>query len=369
MTEISEDFAIYAAASDFNPDRLILAREAQGMRQQDLAERVEATQSAISQFESGAVKPSPETVARLSLALGYPPEFFSQPLGSRLDPERCHFRKLRGTTKREQRQVLARGDLLLAVVEALEEHVVFPAEQISQCAASVASFEDIEALAERLREAWSLGLGPIANMVDLLERLGVLVLELRGHSRALDAFSTWLDDRPLVFLSNEKDSASRRRFDCAHELGHLLMHGEADPGNRELEDEANRFAGAFLLPAASFSREYPKRLSWGHLRALKKRWKVSLAAIIKRAYDLELISEATYRRAYVRLSQAGWRETEPDEPTYERGRLIADAVRKLAESGLRQIADLADAIAVRQRTLRDLLTGTEPQPALSLSLS
>ena len=133
MADISStnDVAVYAAAADFNPPRLSLAREAQGLSQKELAARVDTTPSAISQFESGASRPSPETVARLSLALGYPPRFFSRPLGARLNLSGCHFRKLRTAPKREQRQVLARGDLLLSVVDELQQHVVFPEEQIS----------------------------------------------------------------------------------------------------------------------------------------------------------------------------------------------------------------------------------------------
>lgn len=365
-----KDLAVYTAASEFIPERLTLAREAQGLSQKELAARIETSPSAVSQFESAATNPSPETLARISLALGYPPRFFAEPLRSeRLDLNACHFRKLRAAPKREQRQVLARGDLLLSLVRELEDYVLFPQEVVSDCMAEVESEEEIEMLAEHLRSVWGLGQGPISDMIALLERLGVLVLELKGHSKTLDAFSTWTQSRPLIFLSSEKNSSSRRRFDCAHELGHLLMHSEADPGNRDFEAQADRFASAFLLPAETLRREYPKQMNWGHLRALKRRWKVSLAALIRRAYDLELISEATYRRAYVRLNKAGWREHEPDEPPMERTSLVLKAVRKLAESGRRQLADLAEAVALRQRTVKDLLSGSSPQPALSLSLS
>ena len=364
-----DDLSAYAAAADFNGRRLRLAREAQKLSQRSLAAKVETTPSAISQFESGVSKPAPETVARLALALGYPPRFFAQPLGDRLELSDCHFRKLRSVPMAEQRQVLARGDLLLSVVQQLRELVVFPTEQISGHMTDVESLEEMEALAERLRDTWELGLGPISDMIALLERLGVLVLELRGHSRALDAFSTWFNGQPLVFLSSDKNSSSRRRFDCAHELGHLLTHRDADPGNKDLENQANRFASAFLMPASSFSKEYPTRLSWGHLRALKKRWKVSLAAMVKRAFDLELISEATYRRAFVRLNSAGWRKHEPDEPPFERTTLMLKAVRRLTEDGRRHLAHLAEAIALRESTIEELVSGAAPQPALSLSLS
>ena len=360
------DPEVYRAADGFRSERLTLAREAQGLTQKALAERIDTTPSAVSHFEADSAKPSPETVARLSLTLGYPPDFFSKELGERLDLEACHFRKLRSTPKRDQRQLLARGDLLLSVLREIEPLVSFPDERISGLSSSEGSSHEIEGLAGKVREALSLGSGPISNMVDVLENLGVIVLELPGHSRELDAFSTWADGRPLVFLSSEKHSSSRRRFDCAHELGHLLMHRSAEPGNREHEAQAHRFAGAFLLPAESFAREYPKRLSWGHLRALKRRWKVSLAAMVRRAFDLGLITEATYRRAFVRLNQAGWREREPDEPPMEHPSLLSKAIAALTNAGHWNLEELADASSLHLPMLQGLLRAADPQPSLPL---
>jgi hypothetical protein len=43
----------------------------------------------------------------------------------------------------------------------------------------------------------------------------------------------------------------RGRFDAAHELGHLVMHGHERPlPGPEAEREANQFASAFLMPRA-----------------------------------------------------------------------------------------------------------------------
>lgn len=42
----------------------------------------------------------------------------------------------------------------------------------------------------------------------------------------LDAFSVWFDNKPFIFLSSDKDTNVRIRFDIAHEIGHLLMHAD-----------------------------------------------------------------------------------------------------------------------------------------------
>jgi hypothetical protein len=143
------------------------------------------------------------------------------------------------------------------------------------------------------------------------------------------------EGRPMVFLSTDRGAlASRRRFDAAHELAHLIAHGGCEVGDPALEDVADRFASAFLLPAAPFRSECPTRLSWPALRDLKRRWGVSLLAIVRRAYDLGIYSEATYRRAHVQYGQHGWRaQGEPDEPPMERPTLVQHVVAQLAEAG------------------------------------
>lgn len=95
-----------------------------------------------------------------------------------------------------------------------------------------------------------LGEAPIANMVHLLETKGVRVFSLVEDCHELDAFSTWLDGTPFVFLNTRK-SAERSRMDAAHELGHLVLHRVGRPQGKEAEEEATRFGAAFLMPRAS----------------------------------------------------------------------------------------------------------------------
>lgn len=325
---------IVRAAREFTASRLTLAREMEGLTLKELADKIDATPSAVGQFESGVTKPKIETIIRLSLALGVPPEFFSAPPLPVLAEEQCHFRSLRSTTVKERRQVLASGSLLRSVVDYFREYVNFPPDRLSSLRELWSGLPDPNALALRLRDIWALGHGPISNMVGLLEANGVIVVDVPGHSKRLDAFSIWTDDVPMVFLTVEKESSSRRRFDAAHELGHLLMHSGCRPGDAAAEAQADAFASAFLLPREPFMAECPRRLDWDRLRALKRRWGVSLAAIVRRAFDLGLFTEATYRRAYSYLNQIGWRMSEPDEPAMERPSLLQRSFSLLKGAGL-----------------------------------
>jgi Zn-dependent peptidase ImmA (M78 family)/DNA-binding XRE family transcriptional regulator len=353
------DREVEALLQGFRPERLILAREARGLQKKELAERVDLTPSAVSQIERGKIRPAPETLLRLALALRVPPAFFSGPPPVGIAAEDCHFRRLRSATQTEQRRVRASGALILEVVHHLEQLAELPAEEITPLAAQVQTVEEIEAVAERVREAWALGLGPISDVVALLERRGVLPIEVEGHSARLDAFSVWVRGRPVVFLSTEKESASRRRFDAAHELGHLFMHVDVSPGDPGLEKEADAFASAFLLPRATFGAECPRRLSWPHLLELKRRWKVSLAAMVRRGYDLGIYSEATYRRAYMQLNKRGWRENEPEEPLMERPRILREVVQLLEKAGYPR-AQIAERVQLHTTDLERLLYFGEP---------
>ena len=343
------------AIKDFAPARLTLARDKAGLDIKELAERIDTTPSAVSQFESGRARPKIETLIRLALALGVPPDFFSGPPLPGIAVEDCHFRSQKSATKKERRRVLAHGTVLKQVADYLTEYVKFPEEQLSDLRTTVDSRAEIEDLAIRVRDYWNLGLGPIDDMLRLLEQQGVLPVEVPGHSRRLDAFSAWIDNKPVVFLTIDKGSSSRRRWDAAHELAHLLMHDAAsDDGRVNRENEANAFAGAFLLPAGPFMSECPRSLEWGKLRALKKRWGVSIAAIVRRAFDLDIFSEATYRRAYVILNKLGWRKKEPDEPPMERPTLLKRAVQLLVDQG-RPLSRIAKDLRMGEGALRDLL--------------
>ncbi len=117
-----------------------------------------------------------------------------------------------------------------------------------------------------VRVAWELGDGPIANVVGLLERKGVIVSRLPAATDEVDALSCQIGERPFIVLATNKDAADRARFDAAHELAHLLLHEDAQPGDAEVERAAHRFAAEFLAPAASIRRELPNRLDWPEVR-------------------------------------------------------------------------------------------------------
>lgn len=292
----------------FDGRRLTQARQFRRMLKAEVATEVGVTPAAIGQFESGTARPSAPTLGKLSLALGVPVGFFES--GRRtvtLAEDDAHFRSLRSTSKRDRAQARAQVERLAEAVFALEERVRLPQASLPTIAVGTLP----EAAARLVREEWGLGFGPIANVVGTLERHGVIVARLAAATDEVDAFSCWIGDRPFVILASNKGAADRSRFDAAHELGHLVLHADALPGDPDIEREGHRFAAEFLTPEASILAELPSRVDWRTFAELKLRWGVAIAMLIRRARDLGRISDAAYRRAMVEMGRRGWRQDEP----------------------------------------------------------
>jgi Zn-dependent peptidase ImmA (M78 family) len=171
----------------------------------------------------------------------------------------------------------------------------------------------------------------------------------------VDAFSHWFPGRPMVLLNPRKADRARSRLDAAHELAHLLLHHDADPGSREIERQAQAFGSAFLTPAAEITDELPTRADWAQLVALKKRWGLSIAALLYRARELRVMRDSTYRNAMITLSSRGWRTDEPgDLGPPEEPNLFGQALTRLTQRGVR-LNELAERCQLPLGELIDVL--------------
>ena len=353
-----------AVAPIFDPARLKLARESRGILKSRLAHLVDISPAAIGQFESGTAKPSAATLGHLALALDYPPAFFAFTGESRTAPtiSDTFFRSLRSARQAELLKAVAHATLVHEVVVKLEERVKFPSLDLPTDLHVTASTttDEIEEIVGLLRERWELPNGPVAHVVLLLELHGVVVTRYRSGSDRVDAFSQPFGDRPIVVLGDDKGAADRSRLDAAHELGHLTMHPDPQPGDRTLENQANAFAAAFLMPRAEIIDTLPRRrIDWIEMVRLKRTWGVSIQALLYRARELGTLEAATYTNAMKTVSRRGWRKLEPGslgDP--EQPQMLAKAVAALATVGV-GLSDLAPMMKLSEPSLRQILGITE----------
>jgi len=129
-----------------------------------------------------------------------------------------------------------------------------------------------------------------------------------GHRRR-DAFSLPFPDR-LVVLATDKNDRARSRFDGAHELGHLVMHGEHVWGLKQVKSQAHAFAAASSCPTATSATSCPAMPTGRPCSTSGGRWQVSLAALLPRAKNLGRMTDASYLTA-VKAFPRGWRRQEP----------------------------------------------------------
>ena len=346
------------------PERLREARLARGMTTIELAEVIGVTRQAVSQFELGHTTPSGIILAKIIEQLDLPLAFFTKPFQPKQKPFGVtFFRSLRSATKKSRETLTVKAGWLEDIYCFLQEYVTFPRVNLPDFSSKEAlSKEDIEEIVVSVRKHWGLGLGPISNVTLLLEKNGVIVArDIAGESKT-DACSQWRGDRPFIFLGADKDSAVRSRLDAAHELGHLVLHMWVDHVHlsdpkilKRIEEEAFSFAGAFLLPKETFIKEVMST-SLKHFETLKMRWKVSMAAMIKRCEELDILSEHQVTYLWKQMSWKKYKTREPldDQILPENPNLLKQAIELLTKNNVKSAMEIVDAIKLTPKEIESL---------------
>lgn len=189
---------------------------------------------------------------------------------------------------------------------------------------------DAELAAEEFRKNYKLSINqPITDLINILENIGILIIEIdntNGKFSGFDGLSEIVEDVPLIVLLNDIDG-ERQRFTIAHELGHLVLN--IKDNNLNEEKMCNKFASNLLMPKEAVINEFGlsrNNLSFFELRAFKNEYKVSMAAILYRLKELNIISEYLYKKINISFSSKGYKKHEPDpieqEKSYQFKRLV-----------------------------------------------
>jgi Zn-dependent peptidase ImmA (M78 family)/DNA-binding XRE family transcriptional regulator len=322
--------------------RLKEAREARGYTAISLADYLEVSRAEVSRYENGIDSPGPAVMQKICTHLKLPERFFIRPM-TEIPTGTIFYRSMSALTKAARIKAERRYMWVRSMAAYLTRFVELPLANLPRYDIPQdlrqLSVDKIESLALETRAFWKLSEAPIANLTRLLENNGVIIACDYFDTPLLDAFSEWspLENRPYIIFNLDKPSAVRIRTDLAHELGHLLLHREVNRKKlskinelKLLEEQAFTFARAFLLPSRSFAEDIYS-LSLDAFVVLKRRWKVAIALMIKRAEDLELLSEEQSRRLWINRTRRGWRTQEPldDELEIEKPGLLAKSMELL----------------------------------------
>ena len=227
-----------------------------------------------------------------------------------------------------------------------------------------------------------LGLGPkepIHDICGLLEHAGVKVYPLSSASEDFFGLSVAQEDGgPAVVVNNwERISVERRIFSAVHELGHLVLHRTAYDvtqvaENRTEEQEADLFAGHFLMPDEGFRSEWADGagLFWlDRVFKVKRIFHVSYKTVLKRLIEYGDTDDGiwrTFNAAYARHFRRrlsfkeepmGISSTEPF--SLQKFDFYEDRYRRLArkavEEGRISISRGAEILRISVNEMQDLL--------------
>lgn len=324
------------SARQIVPSRLEFARRRRGLPRTKLAEELGVAPKTVQRWESGTAEPTPENVIGLTTALRVLPSFLYSDEIEPLPDGAVSFRALSKMTASERSGATAAGRLGVEFIRWIETKFRLPDNDIP----TLTGWEP-EIAADSVRARWDLGTGAIPHLISTLELHGVRVLSLAPDYRNVDAFSFYDNGTPFIFLDTTK-TAERLRFDLAHELGHLVVHGEhGHPQGKDAEAEANKFASAFLMPRDSVLAANLYGATTERIIQAKGKWQVAAMALAHRLNSLELMTEWGYRSVCVELSRRGFRRSEPgSQLSHESSQILAKVMSALRAKGIhtREIA-------------------------------
>lgn len=328
----------------FNGERLREARYFRQLSITQLADRIDVSKQMISKYEKNLSNPSAEVLQKIVFELGFPLSYYQTENKFTKKELGAFYRSRLSSSQTEKRPSEFLKNTLAILSNFFEQYVDFPLLDDF----NISDDESPEEAATRLRKLWQLGDAPIESVLRLLETRGFHIAVINSRSEKVDAFGSFVkvNDVPYycILIDQDNNNFFRQQFSLAHELGHWALHAKTlDPQElsaveyREMENEANRFASAFLLPESAFSKDIMGQEDniYNYL-TLKSKWNVSIASMIYRAKDLQLLDPEQYLKLQKKLSAKRWRKEEPEDASKPISKpiLSKQAYNSLKEAGI-----------------------------------
>jgi len=204
------------------------------------------------------------------------------------------------------------------------DHAIAEREDSLSFVGSESVESDILSVASSMRKALGLDLeerrrfltwtDALRSFIDRADELGILVMcsgvVLNNNKRHLNpeefrGFALTDPLAPLVFI-NGADTKAAQMFTLAHELAHIWLGQSALsdlPPSRALEDRVelwcNRVAAELLVPASDLHEAYFEEQGFEtEIGRLARRYKVSSRFIIRRLFEIGILSRELYWHEY-----------------------------------------------------------------------
>ena len=336
-----------------NGTRLKEARLFNHLTMSSLADQVGVSKQAISKYEHNKIEISSNVFQKLVQVLNFPLYFFTDVEKVPYQDDGTFYRSRLTATQSEKQPSKTYKKAAAYLRDYFENYIDFPTLDTN-----IELDGSPENAANELRELWQLDDRPINDIVDLMERHGLIIVNVDFNSNKIDARSGYVEigekQYYIVLVNAENTNFFREQFTLAHELGHYAMHAKLyhpqedllGQDYRNIENEANKFASAFLMPKDSFTADLTRDgfINLDTFIDLKSKWNVSIAAMVHRAHDLELIDDREYVKLQKQISYRGWRTKEimDDEKIMSEPKALNQAFELLEEHRVVHPKDLND---------------------------
>lgn len=292
-----------------NQKMISIARESRELENKELAEIMEVNSSSISRWENEGMAVSKEAIKAMSNHLHYPESFFYQK--GELLPLSLSYRKRNVVATKIINQIEANINISRLNIEVLLDAMKLKEPHVPIL--DVMKYGSPEDCAKQLKKLWKVDKGVVENLSDVLEDNHILLLNLDFKTERVDGRCTIAKDKYPLIITNKSLLGDRQRFTLAYELGHLVMHLYTQPKfDRDLSHEANMFAAEFLMPEKDIKKDL-EDLTLAKLGDLKRKWKVSMQALLYRAADLEVITPNQKHYLVKQFNAQNIRRREPIE--------------------------------------------------------
>ena len=289
-------------------ERLRLARENAKITQAAAAQAIGVARTTIVAMEQGERRARTSELQQLA-------KLYGTSVNALLRRESVHvdlaprFRRMVGSDEAAAEAAELMADLAKAEVE-LENLLGIKRERNYPPERTILP-GDVKAQAEQdaaeLRQRLGLGIGPVPNIVTLLEmELGVRVY-VRRVDGCISGVFAYDDALGACMLLNANHPRERRNTSGGHETGHFIstrrqpevLHLDETENSRE-ERYANAFARAFLTPARTVLQKFQEvtagsdRMTRRHVIVLAHFFGVSREAMVRRLEELGSVKPGTW---------------------------------------------------------------------------
>jgi Zn-dependent peptidase ImmA (M78 family)/transcriptional regulator with XRE-family HTH domain len=324
------------------PERIREARESVGLTDVTFADAIGVTRQSVGNYDTGVVSPRGDVFSKIIAVTRQPPAFFTTSRKhSAPQFQTPTWRSLKRMQRPDRLRIGRRLEWAYYITEYIAEYIDLPAVNLPAIEFDFDHHgpDRIEEIADELREFWNVGFGPVTDLAPLLEYNGIIVIEEVVNCEDMDAVSRWQGGRPFLLYAADQESNSRKLFNLAHELAHLLLHNSVEVNSRNLdrmESQANRFAGAFLMPRRTFTREIANT-NINYFMSTKERWRVAVAAMIYRCKELGILNADQVKYLWKQMNARGIRKKEPLDNAFPLSppTVLGSAANMLIENGIK----------------------------------